>query len=577
MRLFPGIPRERYLVDGTKDDYECQPYDPRLRPWFIRASTGPKDIVFVIDKSNSMNDFAVRGEKTTKWDLVRNAVAQMLKTLTFTDFVNIVLFSDDATMVWQNSSLARGTKTSIRNMTETLMQETTHGYTNFRKAFEKAFPLLWNECDTGSIDSPLCSRCEKVILFLTDGRDTSVGGKSIKPSKMAKVIEKQQQKLEKETGKRAAIFTFSMSEQADDAIPRQIACANGGAWTYIGPYTDPLDALNSYYLYLAAGMNSSLPVWIEPYEDASGLGTVTTVAVPFHVRHESTNVDIFLGVVGHQVLFEELQDGEFTENQVLDALITISADCAFFSEEEAPCQLQIYRHAESNQGICSDPFPILSQEEKKAEEGEEEKEEENEKKPSALCYEYRNDFYRRSLVKVSWKRAVERCEEEGGELVSIKHERDLAFLSSLASIDASWIGLKKVSNENFSWLDDRLSDIQKDSDFWGLQEPLYDTGTENCAAIDSRGIIGNLCAKRCDEHHSYICKFQADEPCNGNIGKLPEEGYFKIPPLSVCGDSIEESGIHLPDPGVNNLTSKDVICPIGHPPKTSEEAICCAP
>ena len=567
MRLFPGIPRERHLVNGTQNEYECQPYDPRLRPWFIRASTGPKDIVFIIDKSLSMGDYVNPEKTTTKWDLVRNAVAKMLQTLTFTDFVNIVLFSDDATTVWNSSSLARATNDSIWNMTETLMQEKTHNTTNFRKAFEKAFPLLWNEC---GVDSALCSKCEKVILFLTDGRDTSVNGKSIKPSKMARVIEKQQQKLEKETGKRASIFTFSMSDQADDAIPRQIACANGGAWTYISPYTDPLDALNSYYLYLAAGMNSSLPIWIEPYEDASGLGTVTTVAVPFHARHKNTNVDIFLGVVGHQVLFEELQDGEFTENQVLSALIELSEDCAFFSEEETPCQLQIYRHAESNQSVCPDPFPVVRQEE----EGDDE---ENQENPSPLCYEYRNDFYRRSLVNVSWQRAVERCEEEGGELVSIRNERDLAFLSSLASIDASWIGLKRVSKENFSWLDDRLSDIQKDSEFWGLQEPWYDTGTENCAAIDSRGIIGNLCTRRCDERHSYICKFQADEPCNGNIGTLPEEGYFKIPPLSVCGDSIEESGNHLPDPGVDNLTSKDVICPLGHPPKTSEEVICCAP
>ena len=574
MRLFPGIPRERYLVNGTEDEYECQPYDPRLRPWFIRASTGPKDIVFVIDKSASMNRTVDPWGTTTKWDLVRNAVAKMLRTLTFTDFVNIVLFSDDATTVWNSSSLARATNASIWNMTETLMQETPHGNTHFKNAFEKAFDLLWKDCD--GIEDPPCSNCEKVILFLTDGRDTSVDGKSIKPSEMADVIERQQSILKRKTTKKATIFTFSMSDQADDAIPRQIACATGGAWTYIGLDTDPLDALNSYYLYMAAGMASSKPIWIEPYEDASGLGTVTTVAVPFHAKYGDSNVDIFLGVVGHQVLFDELRHGEFTETQVLDALIELSEDCAFFSEEEAPCKLQIYRHAESDLSVCTDPFPTVSKEEdgdEKAEGGDQKKTQ----RSSVLCYEYNNDFYRRSLVKVDWQRAVERCEEEGGELVSIKDEEELAFLSSLASIDASWIGLEKISREDFRWLDDRLSNIQRDSDFWGLQEPVFTTGTERCAAIDSRGVIGNLCARKCSEKHSYICKFQADEPCNGNIGERPEEGYFKIPPLSVCGDTIADFGIHLPDSGVENLTSDDLICPLGYPPKSNEEVICCAP
>jgi len=30
---------------------DCRLFDPRVRPWFIAASTGPKDVVFVIDRS----------------------------------------------------------------------------------------------------------------------------------------------------------------------------------------------------------------------------------------------------------------------------------------------------------------------------------------------------------------------------------------------------------------------------------------------------------------------------------------------------------------------------------------------
>lgn len=36
---------------------ECYGYDPRRRPWFVAASSGPKDLVLVLDTSGSMNDY----------------------------------------------------------------------------------------------------------------------------------------------------------------------------------------------------------------------------------------------------------------------------------------------------------------------------------------------------------------------------------------------------------------------------------------------------------------------------------------------------------------------------------------
>ncbi|KAI8514107.1 hypothetical protein Bbelb_084310 [Branchiostoma belcheri] len=42
-RMFPGVAQER-----------CHDYDPRLRAWYVSATTGPKDVVIVIDSSDSM-------------------------------------------------------------------------------------------------------------------------------------------------------------------------------------------------------------------------------------------------------------------------------------------------------------------------------------------------------------------------------------------------------------------------------------------------------------------------------------------------------------------------------------------
>eukprot|EP00803_Ostreobium_quekettii_P003181 evm.model.scf_371.2 EVM.evm.TU.scf_371.2 scf_371:17986-30545(+) len=53
MRIWPGMPRERGLTEGSRDEAlgNCRTYDPRIRPWFIAASSGPKDVVVLLDTS----------------------------------------------------------------------------------------------------------------------------------------------------------------------------------------------------------------------------------------------------------------------------------------------------------------------------------------------------------------------------------------------------------------------------------------------------------------------------------------------------------------------------------------------
>lgn len=43
----------------------CGVYDPRRRPWFVAASSGPKDVVLVIDTSGSMKDVSIPSQSAT--------------------------------------------------------------------------------------------------------------------------------------------------------------------------------------------------------------------------------------------------------------------------------------------------------------------------------------------------------------------------------------------------------------------------------------------------------------------------------------------------------------------------------
>ena len=42
-RIYPGYSRST-----------CYDYDPRIRPWYVAATSGPKDVAFILDTSGVM-------------------------------------------------------------------------------------------------------------------------------------------------------------------------------------------------------------------------------------------------------------------------------------------------------------------------------------------------------------------------------------------------------------------------------------------------------------------------------------------------------------------------------------------
>ena len=79
-RIFPGRHYEN-----------CSSFDPRVRPWYIAASSGPKNIVLVLDTSGSM-----AGERFV---LLKKAAIRVIQTLTVGDRVAIVPFASSSLVI----------------------------------------------------------------------------------------------------------------------------------------------------------------------------------------------------------------------------------------------------------------------------------------------------------------------------------------------------------------------------------------------------------------------------------------------------------------------------------------------
>lgn len=57
-------------------------FDPRLRPWYIGATSGPKDIIIILDCSLSM--------KGKRFHMAKQVAKTVLNTLTKQDYVNVI-------------------------------------------------------------------------------------------------------------------------------------------------------------------------------------------------------------------------------------------------------------------------------------------------------------------------------------------------------------------------------------------------------------------------------------------------------------------------------------------------------
>ena len=318
IRTYPGSPQGRSANS-------CDSYDARLRPWYIAASSGPKDIVFVLDKSGSMSrDSGVNGR--SRWSLMVEATATILDTLTQNDFVSIVLFDSASFVLGGRTRMIRADAAGINALKSELNAAGPGGGTDFTSGFTRAFPLF-----TSSVEET--SRCTRVMVFLTDG----IAGDS-ESSQDAAIANGQASLRAFGNQQEARIFTFSMSSGSDDTRPRRIACANGGVWAKIADGENPLNKMTGYYNFLASGIDSTTVRWTTPYIDSFGLGRMVTGGRAIYDR--SGAVPVLVGVAATDVTMTELEQyGSFSS--VVSELISRSNVCPALNLTD--CQIQHLR------------------------------------------------------------------------------------------------------------------------------------------------------------------------------------------------------------------------------------------
>ena len=315
-RSYPGGPR-------AEDDY-----DPRRRPWYTIAANGPKDVVLVVDTSGSMGE-------NNRLGLTKDALKALIDSLAPTDRLGLVEFDASAQI------FTPGTSSGFLEMTSAGKEQASaaidglraSGSTNFRAGLQTALEYFKRARDGGT-----STYCESVIVFITDGRDTAIEDGQITKREMIEEVRGYYDALGTDYPQ-PNLFTLSMGDDADNAMPAMFACAFDGVWASVSDGQDPLSQLASFFAFFALSLtNEDRVVWADLYEDASGAGLVTTASQA--VFREAGGA--LMGVVGVDVMLGSLKDVA-TQEQIESAIQARSQQC-MGKLDGVECELQLAFH-----------------------------------------------------------------------------------------------------------------------------------------------------------------------------------------------------------------------------------------
>jgi hypothetical protein len=271
---------------GRKD---CGSYDPRIRPWFVAAASGPKDVVLVIDGRNSM----VRIDGGLR---VREAARAVVETLNVNDRFTVIAFTNDVDILLEGDStltpassvnindliLLRATIENQNNAKEAITNLAIGGQSDIYPAFETAFNAIYNTMETGETSGgPIA------ILFMSNDRifetaDTLEEAEFESEQILSLIDNRTQQFASRPVSRKVTIFTYSLGEDSDNDLLKNMSCKTGGVYASV-KNEDLVAEMSSYYKLFALELDrKGVATWVEPYTFFSRGVLGTTVSVPVY-------------------------------------------------------------------------------------------------------------------------------------------------------------------------------------------------------------------------------------------------------------------------------------------------------
>lgn len=513
----PGATRCR--DENAENKLESCGYDPTSRPWYITAASGPRDIVFLFDKTSL----------TSESSILKKSFYNLLGTLDSRDRIAVVAFSNDAAPLLPQQDGLTSIQAATSNFTGQIKAELTalrddSGLPNTTLAFQTAFNLLQSADGT-----QFSSNCSKFIVAMIGGQDLCHSScDSDKPcscvSQLSRYIETRQSAL----SSFATIVTFTESTETDvlrtnnlERLARTIVCSNeaSGAWHGVQEGESENTAMSAFIQLGAQFLyQDELKVFSsELYEDSSGLGKMFTLAVPVY----SNDVKQLLAVAALDMTVTEVMEQTgldiYQSSVQIGLLGAASRDCPSL-QTRTGCPLQALRD-QFGSPICTDTLPTNRYE----------------------CFAFGEDTYLPVSTPKSFGEAQEYCANisSGSSLAVVDSSGKSEYISRLASKDGAWIGLRADVDEDLKWVDGTTledADARFSYNYKSVLIGLHDDTNEDvCVTADARGVDGNWNLESCRSSRPFICQIILDDTITICNTTYVDQNYNSVNPLD-CAD-----------------------------------------
>ena len=194
--------------------------------------------------------------------MMKDAAIRVIETLSFTDYVSVVEFNTDASVLLNSSVMVQATDENKESLIKSINQLSAGGRTDFYKGFSIAFDII-NE----SIDQEFTSSCHKAIMLLTDGEFNS---DTYTESEFFSMVEESMNKFISDNELPPVIFSYSLGGSADETMPKQLACDYDGIWAQIEDDGDLAESMvaSTSTLPLVTEIKINTPMLGEHMEDS---------------------------------------------------------------------------------------------------------------------------------------------------------------------------------------------------------------------------------------------------------------------------------------------------------------------
>jgi len=287
-------------------------------------------VILVLDTSGSMESAGRIGK-------LRSAASWVINTLSKYDHAAVVSYATAASSYPLTGEMMKMDTVGRAKMKEHLKQLNANGNTNMEAGIQMGFDIM-----AKSKRAKKSSSCQAVMLFLTDGERSS---ETRSPLEVASELNTGDSKMR--------IFTYSFGDGADVSEMKKLACQNQGVWQRVPDSGDLKQIMASYFMYLAAGLDTTkVDVrWSDWFEDGQGLGQIAAACGPVFDRTQSEKdgVAILFGVTCTSISKERWESyGDSKQEWALIEKQDSRCPQVYLNDEK----LEVVRYRVSQESVC---------------------------------------------------------------------------------------------------------------------------------------------------------------------------------------------------------------------------------